>query len=169
MPAFQELAIRFWHHVDKDGPTPLHKPELGPCWVWTASRLRYGYGRVNAGNQRIELAHRVSFFLEHGRWPVPCALHHCDNPPCVRPSHLFEGTLTDNTRDMIAKGRYAKTRPTATGSKNHLSKLEEVDVASIRSRYAFGGISQRKLASEYGVSQRLILSILQRTSWKHID
>lgn len=95
---------RFWAKVNKDGPTV--RAELGPCWAWTADRNHKGYGRLQLGGNVVELAHRYSWALHVG--PIPEGMlvcHHCDNPVCVRPEHLFVGTAKDNTADMIAKGR----------------------------------------------------------------
>ena len=109
---FQDLATRsplverFWAKVDRSGPGPEHRPELGPCWQWTASRTRAGYGKFSIRRGCFEESHRVSWRLHSG--PIPdglWVLHHCDNPPCVRPSHLFLGTNADNVADMLAKGR----------------------------------------------------------------
>lgn len=92
----ERLGDRFWSKVDRSGD----------CWTWTASRTRHGYGRIGLGHDRVETAHRVSWMLANG--PIPEGVfvcHRCDNPPCVRPDHLFLGTALDNIRDMIAKGR----------------------------------------------------------------
>lgn len=72
------------------------------CWEWRGYRTIKGYGSIGAG----EFAHRVAYELLVG--PIPpklYVLHHCDNPPCVNPSHLFLGTIADNNRDMVEKGR----------------------------------------------------------------
>lgn len=63
-----------------------------------------GYGSFRFKG-KTELAHRVSFFLTFNRWPTPCALHKCDNPLCVNPAHLFEGTIADNNKDKQIKGK----------------------------------------------------------------
>lgn len=55
--------------------------------------------------QRPVYVHRLAFYFEHGRWPDN-ALHKCDNPPCCRPDHLWDGTKAENNRDMVAKGRH---------------------------------------------------------------
>jgi len=104
------LAERFFAKVDKNGP--IIRPDLGPCHLWTGSTDGDGYGQIGLGarGEGLEKAPRVAFFLEHGRWPEPCALHKCDNPPCVRPDHLFEGTKADNMRDMANKGRSRRGR-----------------------------------------------------------
>jgi HNH endonuclease len=93
----RSLADRFWEKVKKtDG-----------CWEWTARRLPKGYGTISCVDHRTSLcAHRVSWELHNG--PIPdgmWVLHHCDNPQCANPDHLFLGTHTQNMRDMLAKGR----------------------------------------------------------------
>lgn len=75
------------------------------CWEWCGSRVGAGYGRLIVEGQAIG-AHRLAYEVFVG--PIPdglWVLHHCDNPPCVNPDHLFLGTALDNTRDMLAKGR----------------------------------------------------------------
>jgi hypothetical protein len=103
------MRRRFWPKVNLDGPTPSHRPELGPCWIWIGTISRFGYGRFcmprNGSPQRTEQAHRVAWYLDHERWPNPCCLHMCDNKGCVRITHLFEGTDADNVRDMCRKRR----------------------------------------------------------------
>lgn len=96
----------FWARVNKNGPTPEHMPHLGSCWVWTAGCFKEGYGKMRWGG-RATHAHRLSWMMHNGPIPVdkPCVLHHCDNPPCVRPDHLWLGSRTDNNVDMYAKGR----------------------------------------------------------------
>ncbi len=96
---------RFWEKVNKDGPIPLHRPELGPCWEWIANAQSRGYGLFwNEG--RNVFAHRFAWESENG--PMPLWLHgchHCDNKRCVRPSHIFAGTQSENIQDCSDKGR----------------------------------------------------------------
>lgn len=71
---------------------------------------RMGYGIFNAGtgraNRRTVYAHRFAWEITNGPIPVGLlACHHCDNPPCCNPAHLFLGTHADNNADMNAKGR----------------------------------------------------------------
>lgn len=101
------LEARFWAKVDRNGPVPSHRPELGQCWVWTASTTKLGYGQITVGPpRRSRKAHQIAWEIANG--PIPeglWVLHHCDNPPCVRSDHLFLGDVVANSRDMWAKGR----------------------------------------------------------------
>lgn len=97
---------RFWAKVNRNGPIPSHCMELGPCWIWIASYTDSGYGRFSFTKGHWVPAHRFSWELHNA--PIPqglWVLHRCDTPACVRPNHLFLGTVTDNARDMAAKGR----------------------------------------------------------------
>lgn len=170
-PAPVPVADRFWPKVNKDGPTI--RPELGPCWVWTAT-AHNGYGYLGVGGRagRPTQAHRVSWTLHYG--PIPeglWVLHRCDNPPCVNPAHLFLGTVGDNNRDMYAKGRAGtQTRPHAMvrGAAHHRSKLTDTQIQEIRAAYAAGGVRQKDLAAQYGVYQSTIGRIIRRNNWTHV-
>lgn len=99
MPCHRVRSIgdRFWSMVDKGDD----------CWVWTGSVNKKGYGQIatKRGCRPLQ-AHRLSFEMHFGQVPDGLmVLHRCDNPPCVRPEHLFTGTAKENTEDMIRKGR----------------------------------------------------------------
>ena len=87
-----------------------------PCLEWQAGYNSDGYGKFYLDG-KDEFAHRVAWFLAHGRWPAPCGLHKCDNPSCVDDEHIFEGTHVDNMHDMKRKGRDRKARGDANGSR----------------------------------------------------
>ncbi len=99
------LNTRFFSHVDKDGPIPKHKPELGPCHLWLLSCDDLGYGFICV-DYKEHRAHRIAWLLHTGKWPKKWVLHHCDNPSCVRVSHLFEGGPQENFDDTRLKGTY---------------------------------------------------------------
>jgi hypothetical protein len=80
------------------------------CIVWVGHRLPTGYGlmtiRVQSGVYRRRYAHRMAWELFVGQIPPGLfVLHRCDNPPCVKPEHLFLGTQADNLQDASSKGR----------------------------------------------------------------
>ena len=87
----RDRNLRFWEKV-----------EITPhCWEWTASK-RHHYGQFDT-----KLAHRIAWELVFKYIPEGMqVLHSCDNPGCVRPSHLFLGTQKDNMVDMMKKGRH---------------------------------------------------------------
>lgn len=85
------LDERFWSKVDKNGPVPEHRPDLGPCWLWTASIDHAGYGRFSLGVKNDEYAHRVGYWLETGGAADELD-HLCRVRRCCRPLHLEEVT-----------------------------------------------------------------------------
>lgn len=98
------LEARFWEKVDKNGPVPAYRPDLGPCWIWTAGKNIWGYGRfwVKENNRKVQ-AHRLPYEWENG--PMPEGLepdHLCRVRSCVRPSHLEAVTRRENTIRGIA-------------------------------------------------------------------
>lgn len=100
------VDVRFWSHVER----------TSECWEWVGASANRGTKGRNYGvfwlGGKLEVSHRVSWVMERG--PIPPGMlvcHRCDNPPCVRPDHLFLGTPTDNMQDMIAKGRAAWRSP----------------------------------------------------------
>ena len=131
------------------------------CWEWQAALTNDGYGSIGVATSRAELAHRVVWRLIRGAIPEGmCVCHHCDNPACVRPSHLFLGTQADNMRDAAEKGRMADN----SGENNPNAKLSEKDVLAIRKAYA-NGYLQVNLARRYGVTPTNIGSIVRGQTW----
>lgn len=154
-------ADRFWPRVDKQGPVPEHRPELGPCWLWTGPVNRVlGYG-ITTINYVKHYAHRLAWEVQKG--PIPpdtLVCHHCDNRLCVNADHLFLGTIADNINDMHAKGRNVK------GEAAPWSKLSAKDVGEIRKLYAAGGITHKQLAERFGVTRPNITKILNNSRWR---
>jgi len=155
-PVPRGLTERFWEKVDRSGDG---------CWQWIArSRAHFGYGSFNIGGRggRQEKAHRVAWMLTFG--PIPegmQVLHHCDNPPCCRPGHLFLGTHADNVADMDAKGR--RITPDRRGERGR-ARLKVAQVATIRKRLAAGEL-QRVIARDFGVAVSTIGEIARGATW----
>jgi hypothetical protein len=148
----QFLQDRFWEKVDRRGPDE--------CWEWQRVRKGYSYGTLKMGDTHI-LAHRISYEWHFG--PIPDGMHvchHCDNPPCVNPAHLFLGSHSENMKDMYRKGRH----PGHAGELNGQAKLSLEKAKQIRCRRAKGETAV-ELASEYGVAKTTILKVLRGQSW----
>lgn len=95
------FAGRFWPKVNKDGPIPEARPELGPYWIWTAWTNNKGYG-MTCVKGRKTLAHRAAWEAERGPIPGKLELDHvCRNTHCIRPSHLELVTHQENMRRGI--------------------------------------------------------------------
>src|SRR6266542_3401762 len=139
----------FWAKVDRgDG---------SGCWLWTAAKVRHGYGPIPAGL---------------------LILHDCDNPPCVRPDHLHPGTQQDNRREAMVRRRVAtgerhgsQTHPEALrrGEQHGMAKLTAERVVEIRARYVRykrGGDTLKALAKEFGVTGVTIARVVKGETWK---
>lgn len=90
-------ASRFWTKVDRDGPLPEFRPDLGPCWLWLGATDPRGYGMLRVDG-KVRRAHRWSY--EHHVGPIPEGLqidHLCRVPACVNPAHLEPVTSRENT------------------------------------------------------------------------
>lgn len=163
-------SIRFRSFVDANGPVPKHRPALGNCWLWTSVRVPAGYGQFWTDGHYIPATHAALILDGRPLGPGQIACHHCDNPPCVRPSHLFRGSYSDNARDASAKGRHencATKRPEllARGERHGMARLSATQVAEIRERKAEGG-STLALSREYGVSVTHIKRIAKGRCWR---
>lgn len=148
---------RFWQKVNKyttiygdSGQYPTI------CWEWCASlKNHYGYGGFR-DNGRVILAHRYSWELTYGLIPDNlCVLHKCDNPKCVRPCHLFLGTISDNSIDMFEKNRGNNV-------------LQSKDIIRIRKLYRTGKWTQKELANKYGVARGTVSDIVTKKTWSRI-
>jgi DNA invertase Pin-like site-specific DNA recombinase len=108
--------------------------------------------------------------LEIGSLPPHLQICHvCDNPPCVRPDHLWLGTQKDNVQDALQKRRLDITSMHFAGELHHAAKLTEVAVQEIRTRYASGDVTQRELAREFGVDRRHVSKIVHFKKWAHVS
>jgi hypothetical protein len=149
MPSVQERFDAKW----------MPEPNTG-CHLWTAATFRTGYGQFAHRS-----AHRVAYELARGDIPEGLdVLHHCDTPSCVNPAHLFLGTHAENMADMARKGR-AKPRP--PGYAGRAAKLTSAEVLAVREA-AMSGVSQKELASRYGVDPSLVSLVVNRKIWRYV-
>lgn len=144
-----------WPHLDErcnvpDAMPPDESWRQYPCVETDWNRDKNGYGkRYIRGSlrdhPRYEKSNRVALEQKLGRpiRPLMYACHRCDNPPCVQPEHLYEGTHAQNMQDKVARGTCHGRGPQIT---------EEVK-AEVRRRHAQGGITQQQLVDEFGISK----------------
>lgn len=162
----RSVTDRFWSRVNKIGPIPKHCPELGRCWIWTGARKvvqgKKRYGELHVNGKTVS-AHRLSYTLKYG--PVPKGkhiLHHCDNEPCIRPTHLYAGTSGQNLKDAYARGL---RKPIQMKGEDHpLAKLTWVEVRKIRALH--GRKNADRVAAQFKVSRFAIEDVWYGRSWK---
>jgi len=134
------------------------------CWLWLGGTTK-GYGRFTIRKRGSFAAHRFAYELFRGKIPLGYqVLHHCDNPPCVRPDHLFLGTNLDNTRDKMMKNRHRCPK----GSAHGCAKLTEAKVRQIRRLYEHQEGTMQSLADRFKISIGNIHGIIRRYRWKHV-
>lgn len=155
-------SVSFWSRVNR----------TKGCWLWRGATNWDGYGRFRVGT-KLARAHRVSYEeVNGGRIPAGfIVMHTCDEPRCVRPSHLRLGTHAENIAEREAKGRGAGgdafPRAMRPRRQNHgCAKLTDAQVAEIRQSYAAGGSSHASLARKFGVSKKTVTLILNWKTWK---
>jgi hypothetical protein len=140
---------------------PFDDPDESVCSLWKG-HIHNGYGQFRNKIGIDIYPHRAIWEMERG--PIPkgmCVCHHCDNPLCVRMSHLFLGTQKDNIKDRNAKGR------TARGEKNGSALLVEEQVQAIRN-LSSTGISNKVIADAFQVSHQTVWEVATRRRWTHI-
>lgn len=155
----KSAVIRFFDKVER-------QRQANGCHIWRGARLKRGYGHMNV-NGKYLLAHRIAFVLANGELDDRVkVLHSCDNPPCVNDEHLFAGTLRDNSRDCVAKGRHKTPFSGAQpGERHHNARLTMQQVETIRRR-AKSGERQCSLANEFGISCQQVSKIVKGTRWQ---
>lgn len=140
--------------LGKDGrrlQARILKQEKNSSGSWQV-RL-WGYGS-RAGHT---VGHLV---LETFFGPAPSGEEACHGPAgrdCHRLDNLYWGTQQRNARDRERDGTVAR------GSRQHLAKLTEDDVALILA----DGRSLQRIAREYGVAKQTIWRIKNRKTWGH--
>jgi len=150
-----ELQVRFHEKWEVD--------DTG-CWIWTAAKAGRGYGIIKIpGSREYYYAHRLSYQIHYGVDPgEKLVLHTCDNPACVKPTHLFLGTHSDNAQDMKSKDRHLR------GARNKMAKLTDEKVRHLRKLHEMG-VSQNELGRVYGVSQGVVYKIVHGQTWTHAE
>lgn len=129
------------------------------CWEWQSSKCSTGYGKFSTVERTNDYAHRLAWVFTYGAIPKGLHVcHHCDNPPCVNPNHLFLGTHQDNMRDRELKGRNGAARRNRNNGKYALSIEQEKRLRELRG----SGKTYHWLAGEFGISYNTAVQICRR-------
>lgn len=148
------------------------------CWEWVGSRNQSGYGVLSLKNpdwpESTALLHRIVYAACVGPVPEGASIcHHCDNPSCLRPSHLFVGSNADNVADKVNKGRQASGEQIRTnhehlrGDRIKTARLTAEDVMSIREAEQKGE-SIESIAKRFAVSATQVSAIVRGIAWAHL-
>lgn len=163
------------------------------CWMWNAYKDPAGYGSFGFRGT-VQKSHRVAWQLSNGEIPNGMYVcHHCDNPSCVRPDHLFLGTPSENTQDCMRKGRrntpagfkqspewiakrttrlseLRKLRPfNLVGEKSPSAKLTNLQADELRALHR-DGWSYRKLAGFFSISRSTAFNVVNELTYaKRLD
>lgn len=156
---FCSMPCRFWSKVDRRG--------VADCWEWQGGRQTAGYGSFGTGTRQWEATHRVAWRLANGEIPSGLFVcHHCDNPSCCNPAHLFLGKPAENCADMWRKGRQHDYSTMVKGTRVRTAKLDEEKVREIRALYP--SLNRTELAARYGVNISTVCALLDGETWKHV-
>lgn len=150
------LHKRLWEKIERT--------EANECWLFNGYKSK-GYGKIGEGGRygKILRAHRVVYQEIHGPIPIGMeVLHHCDNPSCCNPDHLFLGSQADNMIDKQKKGRCRNTD--SRGERNNAAILTEKQVLDIRADSRI----LREIAEDYGVATSTIHAIRKGVNWSHV-
>jgi len=131
------------------------------CWVWLGGCSVQGYGQLRWRGTNWS-AHRIAYATMRGEIGDKYVLHHCDNPSCCNPEHLFLGTHWDNMQDKRRKKREARLYGELSGA----AKVTEAD--AFRIMVLSDILTTTELAKVFGISHDAINAIITGRSWRGV-
>jgi hypothetical protein len=136
----------------------------GECLEWEGSVDGCNYGTLSFYGELFK-THRLSYMFHFGEIPKGFYIcHHCDNPRCCNPEHLFLGTSKDNSDDKYKKHRENIIK----GEEHPNAKLNREKVVEIRKMFISGLYTKKSLSQIFGVYPKAISDILKNRTWKHV-
>lgn len=162
------------------------------CWPWQGALTKGGYGRLRVNGEQVR-AHRFAYEYYKGEIPDGLwVLHHCDNPRCVNPHHLYVGDAQDNADDRVERDRTATGDANASrlypekrvrgrehwwakgnehypaGEKNGRAKITEDQVRKIVHLWQTGRYTKTALAEKFPISDVMVGRIVRAEAWQSI-
>lgn len=153
----RSLAERFHEKI-------MYEPNSG-CHLWMGGTKDGGYGIIGLGGRNLgtDKAHRVAWRLLRGEIPEGGnVLHKCDTPACCNPDHLYIGTLADNARDCVRRGR--NFIPNNRGERAKWAKLNADQAREIKKHEK----TSTEYAAMYGVSRSAVHRIWEGKNWASV-
>jgi hypothetical protein len=151
----QELADRFWSHVNRTN-------DERSCWEFPTSHDKDGYPYFYLGWKHKRTIRASRFVWLMCKSPIPeglVTIHRCDNPACVRPSHLLLGTRADNSVDMVSKHR------SCIGEKHPNAKLTLEKASAIRTMHKLGTMTIKEIAALFGITYGCAWEVCTGRRW----
>lgn len=157
--ASERLRKKFWGDVDSD-------EDQERCWPWMGFRTPEGYGRFyDHGCQLV--ASRVAWELHNNEaLGERMACHHCDNPICCNPHHIYAGDAKSNATDAAARNLLNSGRQ--CGESHTSARMTWNKVDEVRARMN-AGETPYGLASEYGVNPNTLRKIRDNVTWNRTE
>ena len=144
---YKSVYENLWAKIQQRGPSD--------CWEWTACKDKDGYGKFQYCGSP-SMAHRVVWEFTRGKIPGGLNVcHHCDNPSCCNPNHLFLGTDRDNMRDKVNKHRL-RNQFTDNPALTYEQKLTAL------AAYRTGLLSLGDIAEVLGVGKTTIARLMRK-------
>ena len=151
-----DVCNRFWSKVI------VPKNYKKDCWIWTAGKGNDGYGIFFVETDWPLRAHRFAYQYYKGPISNECIMHSCDNPICMNPYHIHQGTVCENNTDRSVKGR------SAIGSRGGNAKLDEATVRQIKTLLKYHNYTNQMIATQFGIGTSNASRIRRNVIWKHV-